>query len=188
MTLTIQPPTLGYAKITQRIAAFFYDIFLYAAAFIVVGAVMMIFIVNDLPGSKMHTLGWFTRDNPLYLFVTWIILPIAFFGWFWTRGGQTLSMRSWRIRIETLDGNTISWLQSALRLSPLLLSLFISFLLKFNAPLIVFSVGFICMLWSLVSKKGQGLNDIIAGTRVIRVERGYVPPKKNSPSQTIDLP
>ena len=175
--MNIETPTLGYAKITQRFAAFLYDLFLYTAAFIVVGALALVFIVNDIPGSKMQTLGWFTRTNPIYLFTTWIILPIIFFGWFWTRGGQTLSMRSWRIRIEKLDGSNINWLQVALRLSPLLVSLLISYFLKINAPIVVFSVGTFCMLWSLISKKGQGLNDIIAGTRVVRVERGYVPPK-----------
>ncbi len=213
--LTTETPPLGYAKITQRLTAFLYDLFLYAAAFIVVGAIAMIFIVNDLPGDlilnnisvayiardmtdaftlvvndissiyivneipsfKLRTLGWFTRTNPIYIFMTWIILPIAFFGWFWTRGGQTLSMRSWRIRVERLDGSNISWLQSMIRLSPLLISLAISYYLKINAAITVFSVGAICMLWSLVNKKGQGLNDVIAGSRVIRVERGYVPPK-----------
>lgn len=209
----MQIPQLGYATFLQRFAAFFYDLLLYFAAFIIIGAIAMIFIVNDLPGPpvqismpdqyfpesaqiesqqarfigpkllpqsspKMNTLGWFKRTNPIYLFFTWILVPIAFFGWFWTRGGQTLSMRSWKIRIENLDGSNISWLQTILRLSPLLLTLIVCYILNINTLVTAICVGSICMLWSLIDKHGQGLNDLIAGTRMIKVESAYVPPKK----------
>ena len=49
-------------------------------------------------------------------------LPIAlvvvlFFGWFWTRSGQTLGMQAWRLRIETLAGDRLGWRQALLRLA-----------------------------------------------------------------------
>lgn len=233
--MNTETPPLGFAKFSQRLAAFFYDLILYVAAFMAVGLVSLIFIINDLPGPKLatqdfaedkfqirklpgakyliredaksddqkkspnkessrilpepapntkpprlkkyHSLGWFHRTNPIYLFAQWIILPIAYFGWFWTRGGQTLSMRSWKIRIEQLNGCNITWWQTFLRLSPLLLTIVICYWLKLNTFIALIAVGAICMSWSLFSKKGQGINDIIAGTRVVRVEKGYVPPK-----------
>jgi len=49
-------------------------------------------------------------------------LPLAlatllFFGWFWTRWGQTLGMQAWRLRVETLAGGRISWGQALLRMA-----------------------------------------------------------------------
>jgi uncharacterized RDD family membrane protein YckC len=41
-------------------------------------------------------------------------LPLAvaiatFFVWFWTRSGQTLGMQSWRLRVETEEGERLGW-------------------------------------------------------------------------------
>ena len=51
----------------------------------------------------------------------WLQLPLCaatvlFFGWFWTRWGQTLGMQAWRLRIERLDGSRPTWPQSLARL------------------------------------------------------------------------
>jgi uncharacterized RDD family membrane protein YckC len=38
-----------------------------------------------------------------------------FFGYFWTRNGQTLGMQVWRIRIQNLNGVSVSWSQALRR-------------------------------------------------------------------------
>ncbi len=43
---------------------------------------------------------------PLYIF----IVSFIYYGWFWTHGGQTLGMKAWKIRLEALDHQPISWL------------------------------------------------------------------------------
>jgi len=187
-------PTLGYAPLIKRLAALTYDLMLYAAAFIAVGAIVTAFVPQIgyiVPAADLlptlgttitlaYKFGVSINSNPFYQFAIWVVFPILFFGWFWTRGGQTLSMRSWKIRIERLDGKNISWLQTILRLSPLLVTLIIAIVLQLQATQIsiaVSCVGAICLAWSLFSSSGQGLHDILASTRVVKVEKAYVPPK-----------
>lgn len=73
-----------------------------------------------------------------------ILVSFLFYGWFWTHGGQTLGMRAWRIRLQTKDGNSISWTQALLRY----LAAIVSWL--------VLGLGF---LWSLVDKEKQTWHD-----------------------------
>ena len=42
---------------------------------------------------------------------------VAFFGFFWTRRGQTVGMLAWRLRIENLDGSNVSWITTIKRLA-----------------------------------------------------------------------
>ena len=41
---------------------------------------------------------------------SWLLAIWAgFFGYFWTRSGQTVGMKAWRIRVERMDGGLLSW-------------------------------------------------------------------------------
>ncbi|VUD45553.1 unnamed protein product [Burkholderia pseudomallei] len=43
------------------------------------------------------------------LLAGWIALVVgAYFVWFWTHGGQTLPMKTWRLRVETARGAPLS--------------------------------------------------------------------------------
>ncbi len=39
----------------------------------------------------------------------------VYFCWFWTHGGQTLPMKTWRIRLVTTQGLPVSWPRAVLR-------------------------------------------------------------------------
>src|SRR5690554_7229397 len=52
--------------------------------------------------------------DPGLTFVLFLVLYL-FFAYFWTRLGQTLGMQVWRIRIENLDGTSVSWTQALFR-------------------------------------------------------------------------
>ncbi len=49
----------------------------------------------------------------LYLALVWV----CFFVFFWTRAGQTLGMRAWKIQIRNADGSPISTTQALIRLA-----------------------------------------------------------------------
>ena len=52
--------------------------------------------------------------NPYYQ--AYIFLVIAsYFCWQWVRGGQTLAMKAWRMRLVTFDGGPPSWWHAVLR-------------------------------------------------------------------------
>jgi uncharacterized RDD family membrane protein YckC len=55
-----------------------------------------------------------------YVFRALQVLLIAlFFGYFWTRRGQTVGMVAWRLRITRGDGRAMGWRESVLRLAVL---------------------------------------------------------------------
>ena len=63
--------------------------------------------------EQMAEAGQLSGD-PGLTFTLFLVLYL-FFGYFWTRIGQTLGMQVWRIRIENLDGTPVSWSQALRR-------------------------------------------------------------------------
>lgn len=55
--------------------------------------------------------------------ILFVSVNIIFFTYFWTKSGQTIGMRAWRLKVQTLDGHLISWHQGALRAITALLGL-----------------------------------------------------------------
>ncbi|HQX06720.1 MAG TPA: RDD family protein [Zoogloea sp.] len=87
--------------------------------------------------------------------VLWIYIFAVlgmYFLWYWRRGGQTLAMQTWKLRIVNIDGNPVSlrqgWLRYALAWPSVLL----------------FGAG---LLWALIDKDKQFLHDRLAGTRIV---------------------
>jgi len=93
------------SPLPRRLAAALYDSILLLGVE-VIAFIPYTFLRRGGPGQ-----GEF---DPLAL--AWLLaIAFLFFGWFWVHGGQTLGMRTWRIRVQTLDGQPISWLQALLR-------------------------------------------------------------------------
>ncbi len=79
----------------------------------------------------------------VYLALVWIY----FFVYFWTRGGQTLGMRAWKMHICTEEGHHISATQALIRLA---------------------TSGFgLANLTVLFDTKKRGFHDIWAKTKVV---------------------
>jgi uncharacterized RDD family membrane protein YckC len=47
---------------------------------------------------------------------------VVFFGWFWTRRGQTLGMAAWRLRVQRVDGSGLSWGDAVKRMAAALVA------------------------------------------------------------------
>nr|WP_268793435.1 RDD family protein [Noviherbaspirillum sp. Root189] len=107
----------------------------------------------------------------------WLFLVIGvYFVWFWTHGGQTLAMKTWRIKLVTADGNAIGFKRAVGR--HLLAWMWI--LPGFAAAWATGAKGWMLilipaanvLLWTLtvlLDPNRQFLHDRIAGTRVIGV-------------------
>ena len=52
-----------------------------------------------------------------------VVVALVFFGYFWTKSGQTIGMRAWRLKVQTRDGKLISWSQAVIRSVTALLGL-----------------------------------------------------------------
>jgi uncharacterized RDD family membrane protein YckC len=55
-----------------------------------------------------------TPGNPLYRLAL-VALAATFFAGFWSRTGQTLGMRAWRLQLTRTDGSAVSFSQGLLR-------------------------------------------------------------------------
>ncbi len=135
---TSQPKIPG---IWRRLAAMLYESFLILAVLMAAGFVYIPLFGNaDGPLEK--------AVFQLYL----LIVLMIYFLVFWTRGGQTLAMKTWRIRLTNLSGANISPPQGILRFFLAIISL--GFL----------GVGF---LWMFFDPQRQFLHDRLAKTRLI---------------------
>lgn len=79
----------------------------------------------------------------------------AYFLWCWTRGGQTLAMKTWRIRVVDDHGNPLSATPAVSRL------------VLASAGLCLAGFG---LWWALLDKDKQFLHDRLAHTRLILLE------------------
>jgi len=83
----------------------------------------------------------------LYLLAVWF----GYLGWCWHRGGMTLGMRAWRVRIENIEGGCPGWCRCLLR--------FLASLLSAAA----LGAGF---LWSLADPRSRCWHDLLSRTRL----------------------
>ena len=130
------------ASLFRRFAAFSYDLLL-------LGALTFCFtwLVLALRGGRAIAPGtvWFE--------LALVALAMLFFCAFWTRGGQTLGMQAWRIRVVCHDGRPLGWPRAALRFWAAVLALL---------PL---GLG---LWWGLSDPQRRGWHDRLTGTRVVR--------------------
>ncbi len=126
----------------RRIAAMLYDALLVAALLFLVTVPFI-----ALRGGEAVQPG----DNFIYRCVL-VLVVYAFFTGFWTRSGRTLGMQSWRLRLETADGQLPSLGRASLR--------FVAALLSW----IPLGLGF---LWQLWDPDKLTWHDRISGTHVV---------------------
>ncbi len=135
----------SYAGFWVRVAAGVYDALLLIALWIAATAVLMPFSHGAIH-SGTH---WYQ----LYL----LVVAFPFFGWFWTHGGQTLGMRAWRLRVFTRNGTALTWRHA---------------LLRYLAAVVGVGACAIGLLWCLIDPDKRALQDIVSGTRVLRMPKG----------------
>lgn len=110
------PEQLTEAGIIRRLAAALYDTLICVALLMVTTGIYMAITAGILGADeyqKLNESGASLRD-PLLPSVLFCVL-FLFFGYFWTRTGQTLGMQVWHIRIQNRNNVSISWLQALLR-------------------------------------------------------------------------
>lgn len=112
-----------------------------------------------LPQILLYGFGLAMAPRLLLLHV--ILLLMFYFVWFWLNGGQTLPMKTWKLRLASADGRSLRPAQALLRY------------LAAWPSVLFFGVGF---LWAVFDRDRQFLHDRIAGTRIESAE----PPSKKA--------
>jgi uncharacterized RDD family membrane protein YckC len=85
-----------------------------------------------------------------------VLLTVGYYGVSWTRGGQTLGMASWRLRVLREDGGTLTWADTVRRLAAAVLSW------------LALGLGW---LWLLVDPGRRTWHDRLSRTRIVLAPR-----------------
>ena len=142
MSDTATPPPLSPPGLLCRLGAMAYDILLLLAILMLLSYPYVWLTGGTKPGLPVKTL------YQLYL----LAICFLFYGGFWVHGGQTLGMRTWRIKLVRSDGGPITWTIAFKRFFSALFSL------------LCLGLGF---LWVLYDRDKLAWHDRWSGTRLI---------------------
>jgi uncharacterized RDD family membrane protein YckC len=138
------------AGLLRRLGALLYDTLLLLAVLMIATALFL-----PITGGEAITSagGW-----PLEWTYRGVLagLVVLFYGSFWTRSGQTLGLKSWRLRLERNDGGRLTWADTLRRLAAAIVSLLPA------------GLGW---LWILVDPGKRAWHDRLSGTRVVVVPK-----------------
>ena len=166
-------PAAPWPGIARRLACFVYE------GVLLFGVVMISAYLFSSLTQQRHALQG-RHELQAFLF---LILGI-YFGWFWSRGGQTVAMKAWHIRVVDAAGRPISqgravlrYLLSWLWFAPALLTLWATGLRDGAAVSGVLLAG--VLGYALIARlhpQRQFLHDALCGTRLI-TWRPALPPR-----------
>lgn len=133
------------APLWRRLAAAGYDALLLVA--LLLSSTWFAVLLRDALGVPPQARGWFGLLRLMYFGI-----GLAFCGGFWTHGGQTLGMRTWRLKVRRDDGSALRWPVAAVRYAVSLLS---------------WGLAGAGLLWCLIDRRRRAWHDIVAGTEVV---------------------
>ena len=123
----------------RRIASMLYEaLLLFAVAFLATWVFQFAAGTAQIEGWRRHSLQAFL-----------IAVFAAYFLWCWLRGGQTLAMKTWRIRLVGVTPRKA--------------------ILRFLYALVLVPTG-IALLWALFDRDRQFLHDRLSGCRLVLVQ------------------
>jgi uncharacterized RDD family membrane protein YckC len=126
--------------LARRFACGAYELLILAALVLVACFPFLAFAGDATGGWKRH------------LMQAYVLAVVgAYLVWFWSHGGQTLAMKTWRIRVERVDGGPVT---RAAAIRRYLFAL---------AGLACLGIGF---LWAFLDRDRQFLHDRLARTRL----------------------
>ena len=89
----------------RRLCALFYEALLLVAVVLVLGGLFQL-VVTARPTEQWWCIMHFVYE---------MILVFAYFGFCWVKGGQTLAMKTWQMRLCQADGAPIGWTHALIR-------------------------------------------------------------------------
>jgi len=132
------------ASLARRLGAVLYDSLLLAALLMLVSFVYLPLVGRMLPPGV---------NRPLYQLLL-LAVSYAYFAGFWVRGGQTLGLRTWKLRLVGRDGGPVTWTRATWRFLAALFSW------------LCLGLGF---LWVLVDPEKLAWHDRLSNTRLARL-------------------
>jgi len=147
------------ASFWKRLAAWVYDLLGGLAVFIL-AMVLGLAVIQGVATPWVEDRS--ALSSSLYANPFWSLYLLLcvqyYYVWCWVKGGQTVGMRTWRLKLCKPDGSLLSWQEAYLRS--------------------VVSLGGIAQIWSLFDKENRGLQDLACDSRVVQLPKGYDNPKQ----------
>ncbi len=162
------------AGLFRRLAALLYDLLLAIAIAFVATAAM-------LPLTHGEAILTATQGIVAQLYHVVLLLAVfAYFGWCWTRSGQTLGMKAWRIRIEATGGRRLGWGEAIVRFFLGAAMAWVAvigtwYLLRPDGRLAsataiaLFAPAILNFAWIPFDAAGRSLIDLVCRSRILRV-------------------
>lgn len=120
---------------------------------LLLSAVLFFCTLILLPFTHGQAIASGNMPFDIYLY----LITYFYFVWQWTHGGQTLGMKAWKIRLESLNTDPVTWQRASLRFFLACLSW------------IFVGAGF---LWSLADRDHLAFHDKYSHTRLILIPTG----------------
>lgn len=139
------------ARFGRRFAALIYDAMLLFAVLMIYTAASLAFTRGHLAVSRDSAGGWIHvyRAGELCVIGGYYILN-------WVRGGQTLGMRAWRLRVVSDLGKPVSGGSA---------------LLRFLCGFLAWPPAALGVLWLYLDPEGLAIHDRLSRTRVVHLAR-----------------
>lgn len=133
-----------------RLAAIAYDLFPLAGLWMLTAAAALFAVHGDVDVAHPSALYRTTLQVAL------LGVSAAYFVVSWARGGQTIGMRAWRMRVVDEGGRPLTWGRA---------------LLRFAVALASAAVGGLGFLWCFVDARGRAWHDLAARSVLVRIPR-----------------
>ena len=150
VTVSAHRMTSTPASLWLRLAAMLYDAFPLIGLWMATAAAALL-VVHGTIDVAHPTATWRIALRAALLAVT-----AAYFVISWARGGQTIGMRAWRLRVVDADGHALSWPRALLRFAVACVSLG------------VVGLGFV---WCLFDARKRAWHDLAARSVVVQMSR-----------------
>ena len=149
----------GTVGLWRRLAAVTYDLVLLTGLLLLASAVVTLPIGLILGREAADAVFRSSAFRwPFFLYCLGVLA--SFHLWFWTHGGQTLGMKTWRIRVIRADGAPLALRDAALR---------------YFAAGLSWLPGGLGFWWAAVDPAGLAWHDRLSGTRLVRINSGRAP-------------
>jgi len=133
------------AALWRRLAALFYDLLVLVAIWMFAAALILLAFHGEVDVARQPALYHFVLQATL------LLLSALYFVVSWSKGGQTIGMRAWKVRILDNNGQPPGERQSLLRFVLALISL----------------IGAFGFIWCLFDADRRAWHDVMAKTRMV---------------------
>jgi len=145
------------ATLGKRLLSIIYDVLILffiiiVSTFIIQQIIIQLELITleQIQISTEETITMIPADSftTLALKNLWVVISFYYFGYFWTKRGQTPGMKVWKIKAETSENTLMTWGHALKRY--------------------VFSLLGLGIIWIIFDKARFALQDRMSGTRLIK--------------------